>query len=65
MTAQEEAAAFAARHGLGALRDAAPERFAELMTQTAKAGAALPRLAEKDSGPASLFRPGLQSGRPA
>jgi hypothetical protein len=53
----EDAVAFAARHGLEAFRQLDPMRFAALLAQTAATGASLPRLDDKESGPAGIFRP--------
>ncbi|GEM_PF-6812753 len=48
---------YAARHGLTDLRAVDPAGFAAALVQTADAGAAMPRPAEKESGPAPIFRP--------
>ncbi len=56
--AEEEAARFAARHGLEKLRAQDPSLFATLMVRTAVTGRALPREANKEFPPAPLFRPG-------
>lgn len=51
------AAQFAERHGLELLRAADPAGFDAAMIQTEVAGAAMPRLSDKESGPAPVFRP--------
>jgi hypothetical protein len=51
----QDAARFAARHKLEALRAQDPARFAALLAQVAANGAALPRLPDKEAGPAGLF----------
>ena len=48
---------FAERHGLERLRAADPSGFEAAMIQTEAAGAAMPRPGDKESGPASVFRP--------
>lgn len=48
---------YAARHGLTDLRAVDPAGFDAALVQTAEAGAAMPRPADKESGPAPIFRP--------
>lgn len=55
---EEEAARFASRHGLEALRAQDPALFATAMARAAAAGAGLPRPGSKESLPAPVFRPG-------
>jgi hypothetical protein len=51
----EEAAAFAARLGLGRLGAEQTKALAEAMARIAQAGAKVPRVASKFDAPASLF----------
>jgi hypothetical protein len=53
---------YAASHGLGRLQEADPAAFAAALAQAAEAGAAMPRPADKESGPAPVFRPGRPGG---
>ena len=54
---------YAARHGLTDLQAVDPAGFAAAFVQTAEAGAAMPRPANKESGPAPIFRPVPQQAR--
>ncbi len=52
---------YAARYGLDRLLAADPDGFAAALTQTTQAGASMPRPADKESGPAPIFRLAIRS----